>query len=390
LKVLNLSGPNRYLHFADIPNFDLVVSSYALLVRDIEYLKGIHWHVVVLDEAQAIKNPDTSVASQASVLKANQKLCFTGTPIENHLGELWSQFNFLMPGMLGDYKTFNRLFRTPIEKNGDIKRRQLLSSWVKPFILRRTKVEVAPELPSKTTIIKSVELTGQQRDLYETMRLSMHTRVQEEVSAKGFKQSQIVIFDALLKLRQVCCDPRLVKSPIAASVNESAKLSECSEMVQELVEEGRRILIFSQFTSMLDLIEKELVNLQIPFVTIRGDTLDRRTPVQEFQDKKVSVFLLSLKAGGTGLNLTAADTVIHYDPWWNPAVEDQATDRAYRIGQDKPVFVFKLIASGTVEERMIELQERKRTIARGLLEDGTDSSLPISEQDLAVLFGPGS
>ena len=387
LNVVNLSGSDRSSRFQLIPEADLVISSYALLLRDSHTLVETDWEIVVLDEAQAIKNSGTSVANEARLLQARQKLCLTGTPIENHLGELWALFNFIMPGALGEQKAFTQQFRTPIEKNADKHRQQLLSRIVKPFILRRTKSEVAKELPPKTIIVKPIELTGQQRDLYETVRLTMHEKVQQEISEKGLNNSQLVIFDALLKLRQVCCHPGLLSIPAAALVTESAKLRQLNEMLSQLVEEGRKILVFSQFTSMLDVIEGELDRLEIPFVTIRGDTKDRRTPVEKFQNGEVPVFLLSLRAGGTGLNLTAADTVIHYDPWWNPAVEDQATDRAYRIGQDKAVFVFKLIAAGTVEERMVELQERKRRIAAGLF-DSEIGSLPIDERQLAMLFNP--
>ena len=213
-----------------------------------------------------------------------------------------------------------------------------------------------------------------QRDLYETVRLTMHEKVQEAVSSKGFNRSHIVILDALLKLRQICCDPRLVKLTGAKKVKQSAKLDSLMEMLPELIEDGRKVLLFSQFTSMLDLIKPELEKAAIPFVELRGDTTDRKTPVTRFQKGEVPLFLISLKAGGTGLNLTAADTVIHYDPWWNPAVENQATDRAHRIGQDKPVFVYKFIAKGTVEEHIIDLQNRKRGLAAALMDERPDAT----------------
>ena len=214
----------------------------------------------------------------------------------------------------------------------------------------------------------------------------MHEKVQEAVAGKGFNRSHIVILDALLKLRQACCDPRLVKLSGAKKVKRSAKLESLMEMLPEMIEEGRRILLFSQFTSMLDLIKPELDKAGIGFVEIRGDTTDRKTPVKQFQNGEVPVFLISLKAGGTGLNLTAADTVIHYDPWWNPAVENQATDRAHRIGQDKPVFVYKFIAKGTVEERILDLQNRKRTLASALLEERPEAAAAFDANDLEFLF----
>lgn len=272
-------------------------------------------------------------------------------------------------------------------RRGDTARQALLARRLKPFILRRTKAEVAAELPEKTLITRPIELTGAQRDLYETVRLAMHEKVRAAVAARGLARSHIVILDALLKLRQVCCDPRLVKLGAGKRVTASAKLAHLMDMLPELVEEGRRILLFSQFTSMLDLIEAELEARGIQYADLRGDTVDRAKPVKNFQQGRVPVFCLSLKAGGTGLNLTAADTVIHYDPWWNPAVEAQATDRAHRIGQDKPVFVYKLIAEGTIEQRMLELQERKAALARGLF-DPENKSGAFEAADLEFLLQP--
>jgi SNF2 family DNA or RNA helicase len=308
--------------------------------------------------------------------------------MENHLGELWSQFNFLLPGFLGDETRFRRLFRTPIEKGGDTERRQVLARRIGPFVLRRRKEEVAKELPPKTEIRQNVELAGAQRDLYETIRLAMHSRVQAEVQQKGLSRAHIIILDALLKLRQVCCDPRLVKLDAARTVTDSAKLELLMDLVPEMLDEGRRILLFSQFTSMLALIQQELAKASIPYVLLTGETTDRATPIQKFQSGQVPLFVISLKAGGTGLNLTAADTVIHYDPWWNPAVETQATDRAHRIGQAKPVFVYKLITVGTVEERILALQERKRGLVEALLDEDRKEMPQLTPEDLQVLFAP--
>jgi SNF2 family DNA or RNA helicase len=319
---------------------------------------------------------------------ARHRLCLTGTPLENHLGELWSQFDFLLPGFLGTSKQFTRHWRTPIEKQGDIQRRKLLARRIRPFILRRKKEDVAQELPPKTIIIRSVELEGSQRDLYETVRAAMDAKVRDEIASKGFARSQIVILDALLKLRQVCCDPRLVKAAAAKKVKERAKLDLLMAMLPELVDEGRRILVFSQFTSMLALIENELDKLGIAYVTLTGDTVNRETPIRLFQEGDVPIFLISLKAGGVGLNLTAADTVIHYDPWWNPAVENQATDRAHRLGQDKPVFVYKLIVGGSIEEKILALQERKAELAAGILSDDHGVDIKFGNDDLAALFEP--
>jgi SNF2 family DNA or RNA helicase len=247
---------------------------------------------------------------------------------------------------------------------------------------------VASELPAKTEILRLVELEGAQRELYETIRLAMHAQVRKAVAEKGWGRSHIMVLDALLKLRQVCCDPRLVKLEDARKVTHSAKLELLMEMLPEMIEEGRRILLFSQFTSMLGLIEAAVRKAGIDIVKLTGQTRDRAAPVDRFQSGEVPLFLISLKAGGTGLNLTAADTVIHYDPWWNPAVERQATDRAHRIGQENPVFVYKLISEGTVEEKIQHMQAHKQALADSLFEQGGSSALGWSEADIDMLFGP--
>ena len=390
LRVLALHGPNRHQDFARLGEYDLLLTTYALLPRDLEQLSQQPLHVLILDEAQYIKNPSSKAAQAARQLNARQRLCLSGTPLENHLGELWSLLHFLMPGWLGDSKSFNRNYRTPIEKHGDTERLAHLNARIKPFLLRRRKDQVASELPPKNEIVHWVELSEAQRDLYETVRLAMDQKVREEIQRKGLARSQIVILEALLKLRQVCCDLRLAKGSTAnrKSGSHSGKLDSLLEMLDELRAEGRRILLFSQFTSMLALIETELQKRDMPYALLTGSTTDRRTPVQQFQNGEVPLFLISLKAGGTGLNLTAADTVIHYDPWWNPAAEQQATDRAYRIGQDKPVFVYKLIARGTVEEKIQQLQQRKAALAAGVLESGTQGDWQLQPGDIDALFAP--
>ena len=388
LSLLALQGVDRKLRFDGIPRHDVVLTTYPLLWRDAAELTRFKYHMLILDEAQTVKNSRSQGAEVVRRIDARHRLCLTGTPLENHLGELWSQFDFLLPGFLGDANTFARYWRTPIEKQGDTQRRDLLAQRIRPFILRRRKEEVAPELPPKTVILRKVELTGGQRDLYEAVRASMDVMVREEIASKGFGRSQIVILDALLKLRQVCCDPRLVKVPIAQKVKERAKLDLLMTMVPELVDEGRRILVFSQFTGMLALVEQEMKRAGIDYELLTGDTTDRERPVRRFQAGEVPVFLVSLKAGGVGLNLTSADTVIHYDPWWNPAAENQATDRAHRIGQDKPVFVYKLIVAGSIEEKILALQERKADLADGILSADSNAVLKFGEDDIAALFAP--
>jgi SNF2 family DNA or RNA helicase len=297
-----------------------------------------------------------------------------------------------VPEVLGDERRFRRLFRTPIERHGDAVRQEQLRRRVAPLLLRRTKDAVAAELPPKTEILREAPLANDQRDLYETLRLALHERVRREVARKGLDRSGILILDALLKLRQVCCDPRLVSLESARKVKGSAKLELLMALLPELLDEGRRVLLFSQFTSMLALIEEELMHSGLRenqgFVKLTGRTRNRALPVDRFQTGEVPLFLISLKAGGCGLNLTAADTVIHYDPWWNPAVERQATDRAHRIGQDKPVFVYKLLTEGTVEQRVAELQVRKQALADAMLAGGGAAAGSLSTEDLELLFAP--
>jgi superfamily II DNA or RNA helicase len=412
LEVLVLNGPQRKERFEQISEHELILTTYALLWRDQKVLAEHEYHLLILDEAQYVKNATTKAAQAIRGLSARHRLCLTGTPLENHLGELWSQFDFLLPGFLGSQKDFTRRWRNPIEKNSDGVRRSLLARRIRPFMLRRRKDEVAKELPAKTTIVCSVDLEGAQRDLYETVRTAMQEKVRAAVSAQGLARSHIIVLDALLKLRQVCCDPRLVrtlksagdtgephegasekparldKAGKGARSTRSAKLDLLLSMLPELIEEGRRVLLFSQFTGMLSLIAGALDEAAIPYVILTGDTTDRITPVERFQQGEVPLFLISLKAGGVGLNLTAADTVIHYDPWWNPAAENQATDRAHRLGQDKPVFVYKLIAAGSIEEKIVELQEQKAGLADSILSEDAAGAAKFSDDDIDALFAP--
>ena len=388
LSVLPLRGQRRAERFGEIANHDIILSTYPLLTRDKDVLLAQSYHSVILDEAQAIKNPKATVSTIVTKIQADGRFALTGTPLENNLGDVLSLFNFLNPGFLGDSSTFRKVFRTPIEKHNCMTARTHLSSRLKPFLLRRTKDEVAAELPEKTEIIEYVELEAGQRDLYETVRLMMDAKVRETIDRMGLNRSHIIVLDALLKLRQVCCDPQLVKLAAAKKVTRSAKLQRLKELLPEMISEGRRILLFSQFTSMLSLIKVELTKLGIDYVILTGKTKDRDTPIKAFQSGEVPVFLISLKAGGTGLNLTAADTVIHYDPWWNPAVENQATDRAHRIGQDKPVFVHKLIIKNSLEEAIQQLKDRKSELATALFSDKPNGKFEITEADLAALFAP--
>jgi len=388
LKVHISQGSDRHQHFDLLTKFDLILTTYPLIVRDFDILKSINYYFIILDEAQNIKNPKAKATKGIKAFSSQHRLALTGTPMENHLGELWSIYDFLMPGFLVNEKGFNQKYRNPIEKNNNPLVSKILANRVSPFLLRRTKQVVANELPAKTEIIKTVSFSDQQSILYETIRIAMEKKIQQAIATKGLNRSHITILDALLKLRQVCCDPQLVKLEQAKKVKHSAKLELLMDMVPELVEEGRKILIFSQFTSMLSIIEKAIKDKNISYTKLTGSTRKRDEVIEKFTSGQVDVFLISLKAGGVGLNLTEADTVIHYDPWWNPAVENQASDRAHRIGQDKPVFVYKLVVENTLEEKILEMQEKKQALADGIYGDkkAKDAS-KLTADDIKELLG---
>jgi superfamily II DNA or RNA helicase len=402
LRALALQGPARAENFELIATHDIVFTTYPLLWRDIRVFEKQPWHLLVLDEAQMAKNASSRTARALRRVPARHRLCVTGTPLENHLGELWSHFDLLMPGFLGDSRSFTRLWRKPIEDNGETQRAQLLKQRVRPFMLRRRKADVAVELPPLTEVQRPVQLQAAQRALYESVRLAADAQVRKALTQSGFAGAQISVLDALLKLRQVCNDPRLVKGNTNTTirktnaVTESAKMALLLAMLPSLVAEGRRVLVFSQFTEMLDLVHAELQGIQLPHLMLTGATAPtaRGALVREFQSATANsppVLLASLKAGGVGLNLTAADTVIHLDPWWNPAVQAQATARAHRIGQTLPVFVYSLVVQGSIEERMLALQARKGALASSVLgHDGDDllATPKFSLEDLQGLLAP--
>jgi len=364
----------------------LVITSYPLVARDHTVLSERTWSVLVLDEAQLLKNPDADTARRIDGLTAEWRLALSGTPVQNNLNEIWSLFDLINKGLLGERKSFQSFYRTPIEKKGDTQRGALLARRVRPFILRRTKSEVARDLPPKTEIIETVQLEVAQRDLYETIRLAMQKKVRDALARQGLAKSHIIVLDALLKLRQAALDPRLLKENMPKAGAGSAKLTRLMELLSILVEEQRRVVVFSQFTSMLDFIEAQLAAAAIGFVRLDGQSKDRTSLTRQFQDGRASVFLVSLKAGGVGLNLTAADTVILFDPWWNPSVEDQAIDRVHRIGQGKPVFVHRMVAAGTVEDKMDALKDKKRQIAASLFDADGQITGALTESDLEELL----
>ncbi|MBV8603813.1 MAG: DEAD/DEAH box helicase [Pelomonas sp.] len=385
LRVLSLQGTDRLPRFDQIANADLVLTSYPLLWRDLDHYRRRPWHLLILDEAQVVKNASGRAARAVRRIEARHRLCLTGTPMENHLLELWAQFDFLMPGFLGDARSFHRRWRKPIEEGGETLRAQQLAERIRPFVLRRSKAEVAVELPPLTAVVRRVELVGAQRELYESVRVAADKQMRRTLERAGFQGHLITVLDALLKLRQVCCDPRLVKGLEAPM--ERAKLDLLLEMLPALVAEGHRVLVFSQFTEMLGLITEAL---DLPHLVLTGETAvaERGELVRRFQNGEVPVLLASLKAGGLGLTLTAADTVIHFDPWWNPAVEAQASARAHRIGQGKPVFVYSLVVAGSIEERMLELQERKHRLAGTVLGTDSGAALKFSAEELERLLLP--
>ncbi len=386
LSFLELYGIDRADKFAKIGAYDIILTTYQLAQRDEEKYKTEKFLYIILDEAQKIKNPKTKMAVAIKSFSSEYKLALSGTPIENHLGELWSIFDFVMPGFLESLKLFKSLYQNPIEKEHDMTRRALLNKKVAPFILRRTKDEVALELPSKTEIIKRATFSKIQATLYENIRVTMEKKVREAIKGKGLSRSHITILDALLKLRQVCCHPQLLQLDAAKNIKESAKLELFLELMEELQSEGRKVLVFSQFTTMLSIIEEEIKKRKYSYTKLTGATRKREEAIEKFSKGNANIFLISLKAGGVGLNLVAADTVIHYDPWWNPAVENQATDRAYRIGQDKPVFVYKLIVENSIEEQILKLQEKKKSLQDGIYKNGENKEEKFDGKELVELL----
>jgi len=386
LKILNHTGQERdketNSHFN---GYDIVLTSYPILLRDIEQFSKTIFHYIILDESQKIKNPLSETAKATRRLKGRYKLCLTGTPIENNLYELWSQFSFLNPGMLGSLNSFRENFLKPIQKYNDEETTKFLRRMIYPFILRRTKDIVAKELPPKEEIIQYCEMTPEQEQFYNSYREKIKNEIIEEIKEKGINKSGIKIIEGLLRLRQICNHPYLVNKTFK---NKSGKFEEFKEKIVEIIDENHKVLIFSQFVQMLELIRKFLNRVKIKYEYLTGSTKDRETVVNNFQSNEdIKVFLISLKAGGFGLNLTAADYVFHYDPWWNPAVEMQATDRTHRIGQVKNIFVYKFITKNTVEDKILLLQEKKRKLVENIITNETGILKNITKEDIEILFG---
>jgi superfamily II DNA or RNA helicase len=386
LKVALWHGTGRKEQAEEIKEAEVIITSYALLRRDEEFLADLDLTYAILDEAQHIKNPMSATAAAAKRLKAKRRLALTGTPIENRLSEIWSIFDFVSPGLLGPLDKFEQRFSRPID-NGDYKAAQRLRATIHPFILRRTKQEVAKDLPEKIEMDQICDLGGEQRAVYMNVAREVRAQVLGEVERVGLAKSQLQILAGLTRLRQAACDPRLLGLPREFGDEDSGKLVALRELVSEAVEGGHKILVFSQFVMMLKLIEKALKEDGVPYEYLDGSTKDRMERVERFQnDPSVPVFLISLKAGGTGLNLTAADTVVHFDPWWNPAVEQQATDRAHRIGQTKVVTAYRLVAAGTIEEKILQLKAKKRELVAQVLSEDAGGAKKLTKADLEELF----
>src|SRR5215217_1191341 len=388
LKAMVWHGQDRKERAEDLKDMDLVLTSYALVRRDLEELSGVGFRYVILDEAQNIKNADSATAQACKSLPCDMRLALTGTPLENRLSELWSLFDFLMPGFLGSAEGFSDRYEQPIQVANDPIVRDRLRRRIQPFILRRLKTEVAKDLPPKTETVAYCEMEPGQASLYREVLEESRRKVYESIEKLGFGRSRVSILAALMRLRQVCCDPRLLKMPPGTLLPSSAKLERFGGLVTDLIAEGHRALVFSQFTEMLELLKNEADKKGTKYLYLDGRTKDRMGKVDEFnRGDGPPLFFISLKAGGTGLNLTAADYVIHYDPWWNPAVEDQATDRTHRIGQTRAVISYKLITRGTVEEKILSLQRRKRDLAAGVLGgEGDEMARTLTEQDIQELF----
>jgi len=387
LKVLALVGKNRAAIFKEVSKVDLIITSYPLIQRDLDEYCKRDWYYLIMDEAQKVKNHRTKTHEAFCRIKAKYKLALSGTPIENRLMELWSIFQIVMPGFLMSQTGFKRYWAQPIEKGNNQDRRNELKQKLMPFILRRTKDQVLKELPSKTETLHYCELTEKQKTLYKEIAEYSKSEIFKNIDSRGMEKSYFSILTALLRLRQICCHPSLVSKDMNAPFDESGKIQELFPLLEEIIDEGHRILLFSQFVEMLQIIQSGVNQQGWDSVYLDGSTKNRQAVIDEFQENdNIKIFLLSLKAGGVGINLTAADYVIHFDPWWNPAVENQATDRAHRIGQDKPVFVYRMITRETIEEKIHNMQQRKKELADSLITDETSWLKRLSLSDIENLF----
>ena len=388
LKVIALQGTGRHERFEEVAQCNLVITTYALIRRDAERYGELEFDTLVLDEAQHIKNRQTQNAQAVKAVRASHRLVLTGTPMENSVLDLWSILDFLMPGYLGSAADFRDRYEQPITRDQDAAVQARLGRRLRPFILRRLKTDVAKDLPKKLEQVSFCELTTEQTEIYRQVLAVSRKEVMAAVGAQGLAKSKMIVLNALLRLRQICCDLRLLKLESAQFTDDSSgKLAMFSELLEEAIDGGHRVLVFSQFVSMLTLLKDKLTADEIDFCYLDGATTNRGAVVENFQgNANIPVFLISLKAGGVGLTLTGADTVVHFDPWWNPAVEDQATDRAHRIGQTRVVTSYKLIARGTVEEKILALQQQKRAIIKATLSGEESLADNLTWEEIQGLF----
>jgi non-specific serine/threonine protein kinase len=384
LAILTYHGGNRHQYENVLKMVDVILTTYGTLLRDIEMLSKIHFHYCILDEAQAIKNPLSQISKTFSDVKSTHRLTLSGTPIENNLSELWSMFSFLNPGLLGTYKIFQEKFIKPVEKESDDVTASTLRKLIFPFILRRTKEQAAKDLPPKNEIILYTEMLPAQQTLYDITKEMYRGRVENSFNTRGFEKSGFQVLEGLLRLRQICSHPLLFDKSFTG---DSGKFRMVEESIVDIIAEKHKVLVFSQFVTALELLRERLRIHGVKSEILTGSTKNRQEVVDRFQSPKgAPVFLISLKAGGTGLNLTSADYVFHIDPWWNPSAENQASDRAYRIGQTKPVFVYKIITRNSIEERVLELQERKRFLMDAVIQTETSLFKKLSKDDILDLF----
>lgn len=388
LKVVLWAGPPKLRRETDVTDADLVVTSYGILRRDVEILSKIDFRYVMLDEAQSAKNASSQNARAVRKLKSQRRLALTGTPIENRPDELWSVFDFLAPGFLGSLRQFRKRYARPIER-GENEPKELLRARVRPLVLRRLKSEVAKDLPPKMESVVKCDMVSAQRALYDHVAGELRDSVQKKIQKVGIERAHLDILAALTRLRQICCDPALLPAPDGSKVPGSAKLDLFEELMREALEGEHRVVVFSQFVEMQKRIITVLKSLGVDPLWLHGGTRNRDKVVARFQDPEgPPVIVVSLRAGGTGLTLTRADTVVHYDPWWNPAVEQQATDRAHRLGQNEQVNVYKLVCRSSIEERVLTLAESKQSLARELLgSDGSSGTKHITSHDVLALLG---
>ncbi|MEG2800038.1 MAG: DEAD/DEAH box helicase, partial [Erysipelotrichaceae bacterium] len=382
--IISGHSEERLKQIKKIKDYDIVITSYDYLKRDIEAFEGFEFTYQFIDEAQYIKNHNTKNAQSVKQIKSKHRFALTGTPIENSLAELWSIFDYLMPGYLFNYAYFKKEYEVAIVKDHDMQALASLKRLVEPFILRRVKKDVLKELPEKVERTLLVDLNDETRKLYNA-NVALIKKDLSSISKQKFNSSHIMILSMLTRLRQLCCDPRLIYDNYQDG---SAKLDACMELIQTCLQAHKKILIFSQFTSLLSILEKELEKETIPYYLLKGSTpkLQRQHLVNSFNANQIPVFLISLKAGGTGLNLTGAEVVIHFDPWWNISTQNQATDRAYRIGQHNNVQVFKLITKDTIEERIMELQSKKQSLSDSIINNNEGIINQMSLDEILDLF----